>query len=104
MASDCETALSLVERFASGQEPTNSVNIAGRFWVAGYHLLFLGGGALLRGLIDSLSLPGRGKSSGERRSVMILRSEFREQFGENRVRLGTLKHHMNTKLFVGNLS
>src|SRR5437868_8671699 len=35
---------------------------------------------------------------------MILRPEFREQFGENKVRLGTLKHHVNTKLFVGNLS
>lgn len=35
---------------------------------------------------------------------MILKPEVREQFGENRVRLGTLKYHMNTKLFVGNLS
>src|SRR6266481_2760035 len=35
---------------------------------------------------------------------MILRPEFRERYGENRVRLGTFKHHMNTKLFVGNLS
>src|SRR5208283_2306756 len=33
-----------------------------------------------------------------------LKPEVREQFGENSVRLGTLKHHMNTKLFVGNLS
>jgi cold-inducible RNA-binding protein len=35
---------------------------------------------------------------------MILRPEVREQFGENRVRLGTIQHHMNNKIFVGNLS
>jgi cold-inducible RNA-binding protein len=33
-----------------------------------------------------------------------LKPEDREQFGDNRVELKTLKHHMNTKLFVGNLS
>ena len=33
-----------------------------------------------------------------------MKPEDREQFGENRVRLKTLYHHVNTKLFVGNLS
>jgi cold-inducible RNA-binding protein len=33
-----------------------------------------------------------------------LKPEDREQYGESRVELRTLKHHMNTKLFVGNLS
>jgi cold-inducible RNA-binding protein len=33
-----------------------------------------------------------------------LKPEDREQFGENRIELGTLKHHMSTKLYVGNLS
>jgi RNA recognition motif-containing protein len=35
---------------------------------------------------------------------MILKPEDREQYGNNRVILRTLNHHMNTKLFVGNLS
>src|SRR6188508_897506 len=33
-----------------------------------------------------------------------LKPEDREQYGENRVSLRTVKHYMNTKIFVGNLS
>ena len=53
-------------------------------------------------LFDSLSLSRYGESSGEPGSVMILNPNNGSSLEKQLVR--TVKHHMNNKLFVGNLS
>jgi RNA recognition motif-containing protein len=55
------------------------------------------------GLLNSLSLSRHGKSSGELSSVMILNPTFGNSLWKVTVSR-TIKHHMSSKLFVGNLS
>ena len=57
---------------------------------------------MVRRLLDSLSISRYGESSSELSSVMIIDPIIGNSLEKQLV--GTVKHHMSNKLFVGNLS